>query len=238
MKSLPSLSVKQTMSLGISASFASMVALLVTAAMPADALARDAKRGHRPIPSWYMSLGGSVNFVSDTTVSQRGGATNNRGTVTLDEGYGVAGAIGYRPRYTNTFWDNTRFEVEAGYLTSDIGRVTSSVGALPAITGDIKSRRLMFNSFVDLDMTPEIRPYVGAGVGLASVTLRNETDSTFAYQLMAGVNYIPQSFPLLELGLGYRYLTIDDIAISQPAAPSLKFDYEAHAVEASIRAYF
>lgn len=205
-------------------------------AMPADA---GAFRTHRQIPSWYFALGGSVNYVDDTDLSETSGGATSRGDFTLDEGAGLFGAIGYRPRYTNSFWDNTRFEIEFAMASNDVGTVTSSSGALPALSGNLKSQRVMANLLFDLDTGTAIRPYFGGGLGVARLSLDGGDDSVFAYQGLAGITYTPTSFPLLEFGLGYRYVEAPDASLtSGTTGGTLDFDYGAHSVEAAIRAYF
>lgn len=69
----------------------------------------------------------------------------------------------------------------------------------------------MANAYYDLNLHPELRPYVGAGVGYArtSAHVRHEDvsfkgkDDGFAYQGIAGVNYA--LCEKTDLGLEYRY---------------------------------
>lgn len=209
---------------------------MTVAAAQAQSLSQ---RSHRQIPSWYLALGGTVNFVDDVALSENNSGTISRGDVAADDGVGFFGAIGYRPRYTNSFLDNMRFEVEAGRMSNDVEAVTSVSGTLSALSGDIDAQRYMANMYIDLDASTQIRPYVGAGLGGARISMDGDEDTVFAYQAMAGGAYVPSSFPILEFALGYRYFEAGNVELtSSSSSGAMKFDYSAHSLEAAMRAYF
>lgn len=190
------------------------------------------------VPSWYFSVTGSLNFVDDTALSYDAAGSVGRGNISTDGGVGFGGAVGYRPRHTNSAWDHTRFEVEAGVAESDIDTTTVTSGSLPSLSSSIEADRVMANMYVDVQTSLPFRPYVGAGVGIARLQLANDDDTVLAYQAMTGITYTPASFPIVEFGLGYRYLNAADAEINLSSGNQLSFDYETHSAEATFRAYF
>lgn len=219
--------------------FASIAATLLLASLPYDGDARSAERGHRHIPSWYFSLGGSVNFVDNTALTEQGGPTPGSGNMEFDEGYGLNASVGYRPRYTNTIWDNLRMEFEFGVLDNDVDQIALSGNGVVVPTGDVQVMRGMANLFVDFDLSKQVRPYIGGGLGLARVELENEEDTAFAYQGMLGISYIPESFPISEFYTGYRYFSITDTQFTTPGSGSqVEFGYDSHVLDAGVRFYF
>ncbi len=222
----------------ISVTFLSALALGSVLVAP-SAEARFGGPKHTPIPSWYLAANASMTFIEDMDLSDTVSGSVSRGELSGDEGVGFAGAIGYRPRNTGGFMDQLRFEVEVGVMSNDVDTITSTAGALPAISGDVQSDRLMANLYLDYDATGQFRPYIGGGVGAARIHLDQDEDTVFAYQGMIGMYYTPASFPLLEFGLGYRYLGASDVELtSATSGGQLEFDYEVHSLEAGIRAYF
>ena len=222
----------------ISATYLTALALGAAFVSPA-AEARFGGPKHTPIPSWYFALNGSIGFVADSELSDISSGSTNRGEFSLSEGGGLSGAIGYRPRNTGGFLDQLRFEVELGRSSNDIDSVVSRSGTLPAIGGEVTSERLMANVYLDYDTRAQFRPYIGGGLGAASVQMDQGDETVFAYQGMIGMYYTPASFPLLEFGLGYRYLGASDVELtSATSGGQLEFDYEVHSLEAGIRAYF
>ena len=214
----------------------SCAALALAIFVNADADARE-QRGHRQIPSWYLALHGGVSFVDDADVTDSAGTFD--GTQEFDNGYGLGAAIGYRPRYTNSLADNLRFELELGVMDSEIDNFTLNSGGTQAIDGDVQAVRLIANGFIDFNLTEQLRPYIGGGLGAARIDVENDEDTVFAYQGMAGIFYTPTSFPVAEFGLGYRYFGTSDPTFTDPATGTrLDMEYNAHSLEAGVRLYF
>ncbi|GEM_PF-984858 len=197
----------------------------------------------KPIPSWYLALGASVNFVQDASVTETRIGTGLNGEMEFNEGYGLTGAIGYRPRNTNSMLDNLRFEAEMGYRDNDMGTYSDALLGINTIDDGMQVQTFMANMFVDLGDGPW-RPYLGGGLGMARVFLESnglgidDTDMVFAYQGMAGIYYTVPSMPVVELGLGYRYLGTTDPQFTSNRNSQVEFEYDAHIVEAGARFYF
>jgi opacity protein-like surface antigen len=93
-----------------------------------------------------------------------------------------------------------------------------------AYSGDVGESVFLANGYVDVGTWHGLTPYVGAGVGVARLTMRGLTDTSsgqggaaggvasdstttgFAWALMTGVSYTIN--PRLKLEMGYRYLNM------------------------------
>lgn len=147
-------------------------------------------------------LSGSFGLISanDSTLSGAGS-----GELSFDPGFGFIAAVG------NNF-DGLRAEVELAYRTNDFDEFSSG-GVSGSVNGDMSSLALMGNLLADLPLGESIRPFLGAGIGLANVDansndLGDEDDTVFAYQAIAGLG-----FPLTHittLDLQYRYFATAD----------------------------
>ena len=150
------------------------------------------------------------------------------GTTTFDGGFGGTVAAGYRvtPRI--------RGEIELGYRRAGIDDTTARYVMYEPVTvsgidGHVSTLSLMANGIYAHE-AGRLRPYVGAGVGIARVagesdaqTVRFTTagrssdveiprlsgsDTVFAYQLLADVGFVLTE--KTELRAGYRYLGSED----------------------------
>lgn len=215
-------------------------AMILTGSAVGMAFDADARsnRGIRKIPSWYANFTTSMSFVADSHITETD-TTPQSGNVEFKDGYGISGAIGYRPRYTNSIWDNIRAEVELGVFDNDINSLTVIGGNIGGVAGDVQAQRLMANVFVDLDATKQIRPYIGGGIGGARIHLESDEDTVFAYQGMAGIYYTPSSFPVAEFGIGYRYFgTTNPTFIAASTNSLVEMEYDAHSIDLGMRVYF
>ncbi len=197
-----------------------------------------------PVPSWYLALAGSVNFVEDADLETDGAAVPVNGTLEFDEGYGISGAVGYRPRRTNSALDHFRFEAELALRDNELDQFVDNIGTT-VLNDDIQVQTAMINMYVDLNLTRNWRPYFGAGLGTARFHVDSEglgiddEDTTFAYQGMLGLYYTPPDFPVAEFGVGYRYLGATDATFnSNQLGGTTDIEYESHSLEIGSRFYF
>ena len=114
----------------------------------------------------------------------------------------------------------------------------------------------MVNGYFDLPTEGPLKPYIGGGIGFATVSIdwvtpafffssvpvADDNDSGLAYQLSAGIGYeINQRFTVT---LGYRYFAIEELqmmfASSSPINPGLPFtmEYQAHEFHIGARILF
>lgn len=139
----------------------------------------------------------------------------------FDDDFNLSAAIGREWGVT------TRGELELQYQEAD---VDSSV-----IFGDVQTWSIFANGYYDFDLNMAIEPYIMAGLGAniydAETNLVDDSDTVFAWQAGAGVNFDvgPQS----EVFTGYRYQNSLD---AEPGA--LDIDYQQHELLAGLRWYF
>lgn len=185
-------------------------------------------------PRWYVGLSAGMQFLSDSDLR---GAT--AGDVEFDNGFVATAALGYMPAFGVPYMDNLRLEFEGGYHTSPLQNMRVG-GVNTALGGNITAVSYMGNLFYDFRNASRWSPYIGAGAGLANIHLprtsglgnTENSDNTFAYQLMAGVGYSPASIPLTEWTLGYRFFSAGEPEFNTAGASKLKVqDINAHSVE-------
>ncbi|WP_377192269.1 outer membrane protein [Ruegeria meonggei] len=168
----------------------------------------------------------------------------------FDAGFGLGVAIGTEiPQWSNERF-GTRVELELSYRDSDVDSVNFS-GNGPAgeanVSGDITQTSLFANVLVDFKQTGALTPYVGLGVGATYSDLDfaygpgvalDDSDTTFAAQIIAGVAY--EIDPNLALTLDTRYARAFDVS-SQRLAPNgtstgtVEDDIDAFSVNVGLR---
>ena len=185
-------------------------------------------------PNWYVGLSGQVSFVSDATV--KGAST---GKMSFDTGHAYTGAIGYRPYQTDSLLDSMRFELEGQYRSTDL----DSFAGTP-IDNDLTGYGIMFNAYYDIITGTQLTPYIGAGAGMmwwdleSPALATDDIDGVFAYQLMTGAYYSPESIPNTDWGIGYRYIGTGDPEFTNNLASTIEHDYDSHNVELLARFRF
>lgn len=210
------------------------LALLSSVASFADANAQER------FPKWYVGLQGAVNFVDDSDLSNPpifgGGSVD----IDYDNGFGAGVALGYMPAGTQSFLDMMRFDLEYYYRKSDVDTFAGGSGS-----GDITSNSLMLNAYYDIATGTGWVPYLGAGAGLSEIELQtgtgsvDDSDTVFAWNLMAGVGYAPTSMPNTVWSIGYRYFAAEDPEFGITGTTSTtETDYDVHNVEAGVRLLF
>jgi opacity protein-like surface antigen len=101
----------------------------------------------------------------------------------------------------------------------------------------------MVNAYYDFKNATPFTPYVGAGVGFAQasakdvkeagVTILDDDDGVFAYQLIGGVGY--SIGPALTLDLMYKYVGTDDASMTATDGSSVEGEYQSHNVMIGLR---
>ncbi|MEX2642288.1 MAG: outer membrane beta-barrel protein [Acetobacterales bacterium] len=180
-------------------------------------------RAMRALSPWYVDFGLGFVVVADADVSQ-GGTT---GELSADHGVGGSLAVGYRWR------ENVRFDLELAYRDSDLDRI--EVGGFgftgsADVDGSVSSLSGMINGYYDVDFGWLVTPYVGAGVGMAQVTVDSstlsvdESDTVLAYQGILGLSY--EISPALAARLSYKLFMTSD-----PEWGNTEGEYTANSVE-------
>ena len=155
-------------------------------------------------------------------------------TIELDDDIGGTVAVGYN-------FVPVRIEGEFVFRASDVRRYEDDLGDRPA-TGNIQNLGVMVNAIYDLPLAQLYSPYVGGGFGASRISAKgirwdgetqlDDSESVFAYQFMAGIEY--------EIGrnaavrLGYRFFSTRN-----PTWDDVRFDgSRLHIFEAGVRGTF
>ena len=206
---------------------------LILASQPANAEER--------WPRWYVGLSAGVDFIEEIDLS---GSLN--GDLDTDTAFAFTGSLGYMPYFDNDFLDAFRIEAEMGIRQGGLDSFTNA-GVSAAARENMRVVSYMANLIYDFDMQSQWTPYLGAGIGGASVHLSensglgniSDKDTVLAYQFLAGLTYAPSSIPLTEWGVGYRYFTADSPEFATTGASRLKLDdFTSHGIEANARFRF
>jgi len=203
-------------------------------------------------PGAYMSgfLGVTVpndtmvttdDFIANTTFNDR---------VELNPGINIGMTGGYDFGYL-------RLEGELSYKHSEMKNITdqSDNFSFRNVDGNLAALALMFNSFVDLHTNSIVTPYVGGGIGFATLYLsdtfgtdtrggtlsraqlyENDSDSVFAYQVGGGVEIALNRE--LSLDLGYRYFGTSSARFDSSFDKNTKLKYESHNATVGFRFKF
>ena len=163
-------------------------------------------------------------FDADFDAAANGVAYNSR---SLDDQAFIDAGVGYR--FNRWFRADVTGEYRAAAhfsaLESYNDATTLSGRQYDTYNGSIRSIVGLVNGYVDLGTYVGITPYIGAGVGVANVAVKNLYDiapnggfgyasdhsqTNFAWALMAGLA-MPVT-PNLTLELGYRYLDMGNVS--------------------------
>jgi len=197
--------------------------------------------GLAPIPALandglYLELQGGGSFFEDADVSVAG---VDVGTAEFEDGWNAGGAIGFR------IFELLRLEAHGSYRQADLDRV----GPI-SVSGDsfAGAAAVLGNVYLDIPFPLPIKPYVGAGAGVAifwadvdgnSVDLDDE-DTEFAWNVMGGV-FVP-ILRHFELDVRYRYLTSDDPEVDADVfglgSGTVRAEFEVHEVVGALRVVF
>jgi opacity protein-like surface antigen len=205
------------------------IAALTTLATPVICTAAHVR------PGGYMSGFVGINVNQDANVASTDFVTNRdfSDQVEFDPGINIGGTAGYN-------FGIARLEGELSYKHAGIGSVTSQSGfRFRNVNGDIGALAMMLNGFLDLHNNSRLTPYLGGGIGFASLHLSDTTgfnsngervilygaadDTVFAYQAGAGVEIALDR--RYSLDIGYRYFVTGrgNFDSDLPITTSLKF---------------
>lgn len=191
--------------------------------------------------SWYLDVSGGLSSPMDSDVGGSASSTE----FTYDEGFSFSTALGYRPEVKHSALGYMRFEGALGYQQSEIGN--DGVSPTSGTAGDTHTYTAMLNGYYDFKNATSFIPYIGAGLGIARVSLKDVTrvnisddsDTLGAYQLMAGFSVEPESLPYTSLHLGYRFFsTIGDAEFTDSTGAQVEVEQANHNIEGGIRWHF
>lgn len=155
---------------------------------------------------FYLSGHVGGGRVDDTTIDNVSGADHH---ITHDLGFDLGVATGYALPFF-------RVEAELNSRNGDVHRIEGE----NARTGDFTAYSAMANLYLDFANPSLVTPFIGAGGGILrlsidelrsdSVSIGDQSDSTEAWQLMAGMAV--KLAPHTNLDLTYRYLDCSDLS--------------------------
>lgn len=196
----------------------------------------------------YVSgfIGVSIPRNSDVTTEYFNNAPTDNDQVEFDPGINIGGTGGYDFGYL-------RLEGEISHKYSEIDSITDQNANFRFRNpdGNLGVTAFMANAFFDLHNETRVTPYLGGGIGFASLHLSDtrgndsagrlllyeeEDDTVFAYQVGAGVEIaINRRF---SLDVGYRYLGTDTATFDNDFDRTNSLKFESHNAAVGFRVTF
>ncbi|HEX9205715.1 MAG TPA: outer membrane beta-barrel protein [Candidatus Deferrimicrobiaceae bacterium] len=187
----------------------------------------------------YVGLEGGAVWLPDLKISGPGGS----GELSTDTGYSIGAVGGYN-------FGTYRLEGEFSWRSND-NKEVSAFGLSAPAGGETTAWALMVNGYYDFRMvSPKVYPYLGAGIGGASVSenledptvggqkVIDDDDFVFAYQFIAGIAFdVSKEF---TMALDYRYFATTDPSFEVIGTGGQKIDgeYSSHNVMLTLRYNF
>jgi opacity protein-like surface antigen len=209
---------------------------------------------------WSMPTGDHDFFYSGGASST---ATSAEAQVDLENGFMAGLAIGAQVNE----WLRAEVEVSGHWHEAEgsalLGFITTVPGSTPSappvstpatssanLDGDGTAMFVLANAWFELPVGEAIRPYVGGGVGIGrldvdletsgGVSVINDSDWAFAYQVGAGFAF--GITPGAAIDIGYRYKVINNAELEATAPSGAGFDvetdYKSHNVLVGVRIGF
>lgn len=198
----------------------------------------EAAASERPGPYFSVVLGGSIFKDIDASNYDFQNSTSFNEKIEFNPGIYIGGTGGYDFGFL-------RLEGELSYRGADIDSITSQSDTYTVhnVDGDLGVVSTMVNVFFDLHNSSKITPYLGGGIGFATLSISDtygyvtngngtyyqplywESDDTvFAYQLGGGVDIALND--RFSLDVGYRYFKTDDAHFDSyyPTTSSIRFE--------------
>lgn len=217
-----------------------IVAVLVTMAIP------DFCSAVYEQPGVYVSGFFGVSVPRDTDVKTSNSSSFDD-EVEFDPGVYVGGTGGVD-------FGLLRLEGELSYKRGEMERVNDRTNNIryTNVDGDLGAFAMMFNAFLDMHNYSPITPYLGGGVGFATLHLSDtigtpstggapvllyysDDDTVFAYQAGAGLEI--HLNPMLSLDLGYRYFGTSEASFDRPGGTT-ELKLQSHNAAVGFRVKF
>jgi len=178
----------------------------------------------------YVGAGLGLSSSPDVTASGTSG-----GKVVFDYSTMGAAVVGY------DYGTNWRAEAEISRRAAGLKSVAAT-----AASGEALATSLMVNALYDLDVDSVVKPYVGVGVGLADVNIKNGTpfggslinksDSVAAAQGIVGASYAMND--KIDLFGDYRYYKTAKADFTTAVGTKTSMDFSAHSAMVGLRFSF
>lgn len=180
----------------------------------------------------YLSVNAGITMPTDSDFDEMDeyGDTYNV-ELSYDTGFAGGAALGYN-------FGAGRIEAELGYKKADTDKISVDTyygSGSASVDGDLSVLSFMANGYIDFNASPTIKPYLMAGIGMASVAIDGEgvddDDTVFAYQAGAGIGFALND--KVTLDLSYRYMGTQDAEIEGE-----DLEYGSHNILAGVRVQF
>lgn len=150
-----------------------------------------------------------------------------------------------------------RMEGELSHKNAEIDRITDQTDnySFRSVDGNLGVTALMFNSFFDLHTDSPVTPYLGGGIGFATLNIsdtfgtdtrgattarsllyEDDADTVFAYQVGGGVEIALNQ--RLSLDLSYRYFGTSKAKFDDSWDMSSRLKFESHNAAVGFRVKF
>jgi opacity protein-like surface antigen len=153
-----------------------------------------------------------------------------------DPGFGLGGVLGYD-------FGHFRADAEIAYRYNSLDGIQ---GPAETFEGHSSALSYMANAYFDIPVDWPVKPYIGGGVGVATVmvdldeigvgNIADESDTVLAYQFSGGVGY--DINPKTTLTLGYRYFATDDQEFVDRFGTNTIWEYQSHEINIGVRYLF
>ena len=204
-----------------------LAAALATSLLATPAMARD--------NAAYVEIAGGITAPNDSDIDYVIDPDID-GTIEWGTGYDIAGAAGYD-------FGAFRVEAEVGLKGHSFDRFVADESVIDASDEtdlDFQTWSVMANALLDLGPDDGINGFVGGGVGFAGTDFDvrddregeaytdGDSDTGFAWQLLAGIRYpVSENF---SLGLKYRYFNQGDLSFDLVDDNDFTTSFSSHSV--------
>lgn len=157
---------------------------------------------------WYLA--GSLGTGTFRDVELVSGGSPHALNLDNDVTGGIALGYRFKPLSSTRY----RTEIELWGFRPGIDQYNGT--AISADSGSsVNITALMNNGFINFMDSSQLSPYIGAGIGIASVeidavTTNQRDDFVWSYQLLAGLDYKLETISNLNLSIGYRLFYMQD----------------------------
>jgi len=203
-----------------------------------------------PRPGPYVSgfLGVSLPIDMDVTSTQFAPVRTFNDRVEFDSSINFGGTGGFDFGFF-------RLEGELSYRNGEMSSITEKVSQIrfANVNGRVEASAVMFNAFFDLHNPSYITPYIGGGIGFASLHLSetfgtdtttgirtrlyaSDDDSVVAYQVGAGLEIALTEMSSLDIG--YRYFGTAKARFNRNTFTETELRLESHNASVGLRVKF
>jgi opacity protein-like surface antigen len=204
-----------------------------------------------PRPGPYVAgfFGVAFPVTTDVTSTQYGpGIKTFNDRVEYDPSINIGGSGGFDFGFL-------RIEGELAYKNGEMSSITEQISNVKYadVDGRVGVSSIMCNAFLDLRNPSPVTPYIGGGIGFATLSLNDtygtnsstgyrtrlyEADdiSVFAYQVGAGLEIALTN--MLSVDLGYRYFGTAKAKFNKNTSTATELKFESHNVSVGFRVKF